>query len=152
VRAFYERYGPDYKEGDPEVVDGRYDAGEHRGRINKHSVYFCESDGEAWLRNGETIWGRHSKREARYAFDEVKFRRGHTPIKWDVCEPCQKPVYKSIRRYGDRLFKEYELRQKEYNYQRKGLREGQKILTDVKRLLKEKKKNVAMQSMQGYSR
>ena len=137
--AFYERYGPDYKEGDPEVVDGRYVAGEPRVHFPKRSVYFCESDGTAWSLNGETIWGRHSKREAQFWSDLVRFRPGHTPITWDVCEPCKKPVYKSIRRYEERLFKEYELREKEYNYQRKGLREGRKILTAVKRLLKEKK-------------
>ena len=143
-RTFRERYGPDYKEGDPEVVDGRYYAGEHRHRNDKRSLYFCESDGTAWSLNGETIWGRHSKREAKYSFDLVRFRPGHTPITWDVCETCQKPVYKSIRRYGERLFKEYELRGKEYNYQREGLREGRKILTAVKRLLKEKGKSGAV--------
>mgnify|MGYP003648097294 CR=1 FL=1 len=143
-RPLYERYGPDYKEGDPEVVGGRYSAGEHRYRNDKRSLYFCESDGTAWSLNGETIWGRHSKREAKYRGEMVRFRPGHTPIKWDVCKPCQKPVYKSIRRYKDRLFKEYELRGKEYRYQRAGLREGRKILTAVKRLLKEKGKSVAV--------
>jgi hypothetical protein len=139
-----ERYGPDYKEGDPEVVDGRCYAGEHRYRRDKRSEYFCESSWEAWSRNGETIWGRHSKRETSYEWNMVRFRTGNTPITWDVCEDCKKPVYKSIRRYEDRLFKEYRLREKEYYYQISGLCKGKKILTAIKRLLKEKKKGVAV--------
>ena len=135
-RTDLERYGPDYKEGDPEVVDGRYDAGEHRYRNTKHYEYFCESSGEAWQRTGQTVWGPHSKREAKWHWDVVRYRSGHTPITWDVCEDCQQPVYKSIRRYRDRLYKEYELRKKEYYLQRGALRTGAETLRDIKRYLR----------------
>ena len=135
-RTFRERYGPDYKEGDPEVVDGRYDAGEQRDRNTKHDEYFCESSWDARWRDGETVWGPYSKREAKWPWDVVRYQPGHTPITWDVCEDCQQPVYKSIRRYENRLHKEYELREKEYYLQREALRTGAETLRDIKRHLR----------------
>jgi len=135
-RTFRERYGPDYKDDDPEVESGLYEAGEHRYRSNKRSEYFCESSWEAWSRNGETVWGPYSKRVARWASDTVRFRPGNTPITWYVCDACKEPVYKSIRRYTERLYKEYKLREKEYYLQRAALRMGGETLREIKRHLK----------------
>ena len=128
--------GPDYKEGDPEVVDGLQDVGDHRYKYAKRYEYFCASSSEARRRDGETVWGPHSKREAKYVSDEVTYESGHTPITWDVCEDCQTPVYKSIRRYEHRLHKEYELREKEYYLQREALRTGAETLRSIKRHLR----------------
>jgi hypothetical protein len=146
-----EQCGPDYKDDDPEVISGVYIAGEHRTRPWDKTYRFCLSAPEAERLQGKRVWGRTNHRRT-YDPPEVEWESGHVYRTWDVCEDCQAPVYKSIRRYEDRLEKERCRREKEHYYQLDGLREGRKILADVKRLLKEKKKNVAMQSMQGYSR
>jgi hypothetical protein len=143
--------GPDYKDDDPEVIAGVYIAGEHRTRPSDTIDHFCLSAPEAVQLQGERVYGRTNHRRTHDP-PEVEWESGHVYRTWDVCEDCQAPVYKSIRRYEDRLEKERCRREKEHYYQLDGLREGRKILADVKRLLKEKKKNVAMQSMQGYSR
>jgi hypothetical protein len=146
-----EKCGPDYKDDDPEVIDGVYFSGEPRNRRSEKIYRFCLSAPEAERLQGKRVWGRTNHRRV-WEPPEVEWEYGHDYRTWEVCEDCQVPVYKSIRRYEDRLEKERCRREKEYYYQLDGLREGRKILTDIKRLLKEKKKNVAMRSMQGCSR
>ena len=146
-----EQCGPDYKDDDPEVIEGVYFSGELRTRRSTKIYRFCLSAPEAFQLQGKRVWGRTNHRRV-WEPPEVEWEYGHDYRTWKVCEDCQVPVYKSIRRYEDRLEKESCRREKEHHYQLDGLREGRKILTDIKRLLKEKKKNVAMQSMQGCSR
>lgn len=133
------QYGPDLKDDDPEVISGRYVAGEKRYRMSTEIYHFCLSSPEAIHLQGQREWGRTNHRRTLEP-PEVQWEGGHTYRTWNVCKDCRELVQKSIRRYGYRLFKEYELREKEYYYQRAALREGGQILTDIKRLLKEKKK------------
>ena len=146
-----EQCGPDYKDDDPEVLRGTYCAGEPRIQSSTDIYHFCMSTPESAHLRGKRVYGRTNHRRT-YEPPHVEWESGHVYRTWDVCEDCKVPVYKSIRRYDDRLRKESYRREKEYHYQLSELRKGRKILADVKRLLKEKKTPVAMQSMQGCSR
>ena len=138
----WEQHGH-YKDDDPEVLRGSYDAGEKR-IVRLEKIYnFCMSAPEALQLQGQRIWGRTNHHRA-YEPPTVKWEYGHVYRTWEVCEDCQVPVYKSIRRYKERLEKESQRREKEYYYQLDALNEGKKILTAVKHLLKEKKKGAAV--------
>ena len=150
----YERSGPDYKEGDPEVEPdyGNY-VGEHRMGVVERIIHFCASSSEAQMLDGQPHFRRHGRKHSIWpeTWGTVQWRSGNTPTEWDVCDTCKQTVYKSIRRYEERLEKDFELREKEYDLQHAALIKGAKTLRDIRRYLKDKKNGVDVENMQGYS-